>query len=249
MLQRNRGIIWESVRKCSAQERRSESVGGVSSLRSTTATSVTLTNLDSKTVRFSILFFNDDGSDLTVRMVGQGLVRGIDIVLGSAQSATFATSGDAQFLAQGWATIKKDNSSDSIGGLAVFRQRIPGKPDFEAVVPVVSQFDSHFVLLFDDTASFITGMAIANPSNSAVVIPINIRNEQGEIIDRRTASLGAFQHTAFAIPDRWPTTIGLRGSIEFLTSGFGVGVLGLRFDPGGAFTSFHVLSNINWLTQ
>src|SRR5437867_1205161 len=67
-------------------------------------TTITVTNLDSKTVHFVVLFFNDDGSDLTVRVLGQGNVKGVDVVLGSAQSATFETAGDAQFLAQGWAT-------------------------------------------------------------------------------------------------------------------------------------------------
>src|SRR5713226_8868317 len=64
-------------------------------------TTITTTNLDSRTVHFVVLFFNDDGSDLTVRVLGQGNVKGVDIVLGSAQSATFETAGDAQFLAQG----------------------------------------------------------------------------------------------------------------------------------------------------
>src|SRR5260370_6726889 len=63
-------------------------------------TTITTTNLDSKTVHFLVLFFNDDGSDLTVRVLGQGNVKGVDIVLDSAQSATFETAGDAQFLAQ-----------------------------------------------------------------------------------------------------------------------------------------------------
>src|SRR6266508_3054495 len=85
-------------------------------------TTITVTNLDSKTVHFAVLFFNDDGSDLTVRILGQGNVIGVDVVLGSAQSATFETAGDAQFLVNEWATIKKDNSSDSVGGFAVFRQ-------------------------------------------------------------------------------------------------------------------------------
>jgi hypothetical protein len=210
-------------------------------------TTITVTNLDSRTVHFVVLFFNDDGSDLTVRILGQGNVKGVDVVLGSAQSATFETAGDAQFLAQGWATIKKDNSSDAVGGFAIFRQRIPGRSDSEAVVPVVSQFDSHFVLLYDNTAGYVTGIAMANPTSSSVVVPITIRNELGQVIDRRTENLGPFQHKAFAISDRWLTTEGLRGSIEFVTSGFGVGVLGLRFNPAGAFTSFHVLSNINWL--
>ncbi len=86
-------------------------------------TSVTLINLDSHRVHFFLLFFKDDGSDLTVRVLGQGLVKGVEVGLQPAESITFETSGDAPFLSQGWATIRKDNDSDSVGGFAIFRHR------------------------------------------------------------------------------------------------------------------------------
>jgi hypothetical protein len=91
-------------------------------------------------------------------------------------------------------------------------------------------------------------MAIANPTTDAVVIPVNIRNQAGQIIDQRTVRLGSYGHTAFTLADTWGSTAGRRGAIEFLTSGFGVGALGLRFN-GAAFTSFHVLENPNWSVQ
>jgi hypothetical protein len=77
------------------------------------------------------------------------------------------------------------------------------------------------------------------------VIPVNIRNESGQIIDTQTVSLRPYAHTAFTLPDRWVSTAGRRGAIEFQTTGFGVGALGLRFSAA-AFTSFHVLENFNW---
>ena len=206
-------------------------------------TSVTTVNLESHPVSFSVLFFNDDGTDLFVPIVGQGVVRGMDISLNTAGSLTFETAGNASRLAQGWALISQ-STNDSVGALAVFRQRVPGRPDQEAVVPVVNQFDGHFVLLFDNTF-FTTAIAVANPTLQSVVIPVNIRNESGLIIDQRTMSLGAYSHNAFALQDPWPSTAGRRGTVEFVASGFGVGALGLRFSEI-AFTSFHVLENINW---
>src|ERR1700704_2281666 len=58
-------------------------------------TSMYFVNLESHNVSFQVLFFNDDGSDLSVPVVGQGLVRGLTITLDSAGSIEFETSGTA----------------------------------------------------------------------------------------------------------------------------------------------------------
>lgn len=209
-------------------------------------TSVTVINLENHSTNFQVLFFNDDGTDLYVPVVGLGPVRGVTITLNTAGSMTFQTTGTNAALAQGWALLSQ-STNDSVGAMAIFRQSVPGRQTQEAVVPVVNQFDSHFVLLFDNT-QFITAIAIANPTVNRVVIPVSIRNELGQIIDSRTIALGAYCHTAFTLPDTWPSTAGSRGAIEFLTSGFGVGALGLRFN-GAAFTSFSVLENFNWVVN
>src|SRR6476469_2948858 len=171
-------------------------------------------------------------------------VRGLNVTLETAGSIEFETAGLASNLTQGWALLSQ-STNDSVGGMAIFRQSVFGRPDQEAVVPIVSQFDNHFVLLFDNTA-FTTAIALANPTTNRVDIPVNIRNQAGQIIDRRTVTLGSYNHTAFTLPDTWSSTAGRRGAIEFQTSGFGVGALGLRFN-GSAFTSFHVLENFNWV--
>jgi len=205
-------------------------------------TSVTMVNLENHPTSFQVLFFRDDGSDLAVPVVGQGVVIGMNVALNTAGSATFETAGIGANVAQGWAMLSQ-TTNDSVGAFAIFRETGTGQ---EAVVPVVNQFESHFVMPYDNTASFVTGAAFANPSSQAVVIPLNIRNEAGQIIDQRTISLGAFAHVAFSVPATWGSTQGIRGAIEFTTSGFGIGALGLRFN-GAAFTSFSVLENFNWV--
>ncbi len=162
-------------------------------------TTVTTLNLESHSVKFQIFFFKDDGTDMYVPIVGPGFVRGVDITLGSAASLTFETIGPAVSLSQGWALLSQ-TTSDSVGMITIFRQSVPGRQDQEAVVPTVNQFDSHFALLFDNT-SYVTAIALANHSVNSVVIPVNIRNDQGQTIDTRSFALGPYSHAAFALPN------------------------------------------------
>jgi hypothetical protein len=211
-------------------------------------TSFFLVNLENHPVTFQILFFTDDGNDMFVPMQGLGSVRQVSVTLDTAGSTEFESTGFSNNfsdnLQQGWALLSQ-TTNDTVGGMAVFRQRVFGRPDQEATVPIVSQFDSHFVLLFDNTAGFVTGLAVANPTTDSVAIPVTIRDQSGNVIDHQFIRLGGYSHTAFNLPDFWQSTAGTRGAIEFQTSGFGVAALGLRAGAA-AFTSFNVLENINW---
>jgi len=203
-------------------------------------------NLNNYPVTFKLLFFSDAGTDLSLPIVGVGNVINLTITLTTAGSIDIQTTGANANLSQGWAYMLQQNPADSIGGFAIFRQRVPGVPDQEAAVPIVNQFDNHFALIYDNT-QFATGIAIANASpTNTVVVPINIRNQLGDIIDSRTISLGPDGHTAFVLSSLWPSTAGQQGVIEFLVSGLGIGALGLRFN-GTAFTSFPILSNFSWI--
>jgi hypothetical protein len=207
-------------------------------------------NLENYSVTFNLQFIQDNGSPMDLPILGSaavtpGTFSSMAVSLNSAGSITIETAGTANALTQGWAQMQQTNVNDSIGGLAIFRQRVPGIPDQEAAVPVVNQFSGHFVLLFDNT-NFATGIAIANPTNNTVSIPAYIRNEAGQLIDTQFIALGPYEHEAFSVAAAWPSTSGIAGAIEFVTSGFGVGALGLRFN-GSAFTSFSVLENYAWI--
>jgi hypothetical protein len=215
-------------------------------------TSITVTNLEAHSTSFDVLFFQDDGTDFNVTIVGgpgcgfgcqPQFVKGLNVTLNPMGTLTFYTTGTNPSLTAGWAALSQTNS-DSVGISAVFRQSIPGAQPQEAVVPAVNQFETHFVLNFDDTA-YITGLALANPTEDNVAVVANIRNSAGQIIDTQSFSLAPFHHVSFSLPASWASAQGISGTIEFLTSGFGVGALGLRFN-GSAFTSINVLENYNW---
>jgi hypothetical protein len=209
-------------------------------------TAITVINLENHATSFDILFFNDNGTDLQVPVVGQGVVRGMHISLTTAGSLTFETTGTSANLSSGWALLSQ-STDDSVGIFAIFRQIVPGGQSQEAVVPAVNQFEDHFVLPFDNT-KYVTGVALANPTFNTVDVRANIRNEQGQIIDTRQLSFEPYSRMAFSLPEAWSSTAGRRGAIEFLTTGFGVGALGLRFN-GSAFTSLSVLQNIDWVLE
>jgi hypothetical protein len=211
------------------------------------STEVTLINLDTKTIHVSVYFCADDGSDLAVLLAGEARKwRGMDITLDPQNSAALETAGTDTALSQGWVFIETDDIEDALAGLGVFRLRVPGKPDFEAVVPITSLFEHHFLLLFDNTNDRSTGMAIANPFTTQSVSAV-IRDEDGNVIGERSLRLGALEHMAASLPVYWKETQNRRGSIEFKTSEYGLTALGLRFNPTGPFTSFHTLVDIHWV--
>lgn len=209
-------------------------------------TSFSFANLDSRTVVFYIYFFDDAGNEMSLAVSGVGTTSGVKITLPIYQALTFETPGTKGGLSQGFAYIVRDDIGYVVGGQCVFRQRVSGRPDFEAVVPFVNELDKRFVLLYDNSNNFTTSMAIANPSYDTIQVTATIRDEDGNTLDLGQITLGPFVHQAFATSARWPTTARRRGIIEFRSTGWGASVLGLRFNPGGSFTSFHVLSNPDW---
>jgi hypothetical protein len=83
-------------------------------------TSMYFVNLENHSVSFQVLFFNDDGTDLSVPILGQGVVRGLNIALDAAVGIEFETSGASPRLSHGWALLSQ-TTNDSVGGMAVFR--------------------------------------------------------------------------------------------------------------------------------
>jgi hypothetical protein len=210
-------------------------------------TSITVVNLETHSTSFDVLFFLDNGNDFNVPIIGlSGLNRSVHVTLNPFGTLSFQTTGTSSVLTPGWALLSQANN-DSVGITGVFRLNLPGQQSQEAVVPAVNQFEQHFLLPFDDTV-YIMGLAIANPTTNSVSVVATIRNEDGQTVDVRQLSLAPYNHAAFVLPSTWSSTRGMRGTIEFVTSGYGVGALGLRFD-GIAFTSVSVLENFNWIVQ
>jgi hypothetical protein len=209
-------------------------------------TSITLVNLEVVNSSFDLLFFADDGSGLELDIEGIGPITGGRVNLGPFQTITLQTTGAGDTLRSGWAFLEQPGFN-AIGMQAIFRQTVEGRQPQEAVVPSSNWFLRRFILPFDNTQPFITGVALANPNVDAVTVNAVIRSENGQVIETQTLTMPALGHTAFVLATAWPSTQQLRGSVEFqsLTSPRGVGGVGLRFN-GSAFTSTNSFQKRTW---
>jgi hypothetical protein len=132
--------------------------------------------------------------------------------------------------------------SPGIMAYAIFTQRIPGQADQDGTASGESAME-RFLVPFDNTSGFVTGVAIANPTAGSITISVNVITETGAV-SQASISLPPQGHAAFALSDRVPTTAGHRGLAEFYIPGAGtrsatgtLSMLALRFNPTGAFTT------------
>jgi hypothetical protein len=203
-------------------------------------TTITLVNLESEPVPYTLYFWDDAGQPLTLPIVGLGSPTVLQGTLPAGWSTTVETDQSSPVLQQGWVELKAN--SKNIGASAVFCQKVAGRPDFEAVVPLSSRSNTHFVLPFDNTGSYTTSMALVNPSASAIaVVRATFRDERGVLIDSDEFPLPPRQHLAFATPTRYPQVTKRKGTVEFYTAESQLSALGLRFNSTGAFTSAQTL--------
>jgi hypothetical protein len=210
-------------------------------------TQIILVNLATVRLSFTLDFWRSDGSYWEVTIAGVGTGDQLNGVLSPGATVVLETAGQGS-LVQGWAELTYDYEAGKIGGLGVFRQTVSGRPDFEAVAPLSSLFDSQIVLPYDNTAGFTTGIACVNGSHlNAATITATFREQDGTTYATETILLPASGHTAFAMPARFPATQGKRGTVLFRSSTDFFSVLGLRFGPGGAFTSFNGMNTIEMI--
>jgi Protein of unknown function (DUF642) len=133
----------------------------------------------------------------------------------------------------GWADIV----SSGVNGFAIFRQTTANGSS-EGTVPLQTQFPSVMSVPFDNTAGFITGLAVANLAPGAVSVSATMWDHNGILLGSQTVALAGNGHTSFAFPDKLPATAGRRGVVRFESlGGGGLTGLGLRFSPFGTFTS------------
>jgi len=201
-------------------------------------TTITVFNRVNRKVAAQVTFYAGDGQRLPLSIAGLGVVTSVQLELGPYQARAIETLGAGTALAVGWAFVE---SQEDIGGLAVFRQRVAGRPDFEAAVPFTPP-EAQVISSFDNMAGCVTGVAVANTTGGPIALTFTFRNETGDTVSTRTLTLNPQSHTSFAMTDLWPELAGARGSVHVMgRTPVGApgefGALGLRFNATGAFTT------------
>jgi hypothetical protein len=206
-------------------------------------TTFVLVNVGSSAAQATLSFFADNGNSLSLPLsfpqsgngtttvapsVTQNLAAGATLMMQSSGSVNLLT-GSAQL-----------STTGNVSGFAIFRHN-----DQEAAVPFESRAASGYILAFDNTADLATAVAINSISTNGVNIPVVVRDDTGNQIATDLISLAPNGHYAFTmVVDKYPTTAGSRGTIEFDKPANGqIGVLGIRIPAvAHTFTSLPALS-------
>jgi hypothetical protein len=187
------------------------------------------TNTSQSDLSFPLTFHADDGTLLNVPSIG-GSSKTITLAAGASTVIEALNVGD---LKQGYVSV---TVPPGVTGYGVFRQSVAGVPDQEAVVPL-SPNAGNFPMVYDET-KYITGVAIANPSNVPRTVNITVTDATGSVIATSTLTIPPFNKTEAALRNLpgLSQVAGTQGTIRFTATTGGIVVLGLRF-KGSAFTS------------
>jgi hypothetical protein len=206
-------------------------------------------NMDSTTIYVRIVFWDDKGTSFAFPIEGVNLPPATGVTFSMTPNSTkqLATAGQGA-LKQGYAEVmtcdRKCSDPGSVyvqsrlGAMAVFRQRVAGRQDSEAVVPMELP-DRVAHLVFDNRQGYATGFAFVNQSDSADTVAVAIWDDTGNILKQESVTLAPWEKRVFSLADKYAETAGKHGSFDL--TGRAVAALGLRFSPGGSFTSSHAM--------
>lgn len=209
-------------------------------------TTFTITNTGSNVVNIRLDFWGNDGKPLSLPMsfpqsAATGSVQGATLARSIEAGATLLVESEASATAavqSGWGELL---SSGPVTGVAVFRQRSEGGTEQEAAVPLETQTGKRYLLPFDNSAGYLTGLAVANHTTDYLILGVFQRDEAGRQIGFEALTVRPKGHEAFDLKSRWPALANRRGSLEIDSPRVdGISVLGLRFHPQGPFTTLPV---------
>lgn len=202
-----------------------------------------LVNTGSTTASFTLSFYDNSGSPLAVP------------VLLPQSGATMTTSALTQTLAAGAMLVVQTQANDAlpnvsgsaqlktsggISGFEIFNWTTFGQ---EASVPLETRTPNSFVLLFDDTGTQTTGVALSNLAASAANVTVKIYSDTGTLLRTTTVNVPANGHSSFMLPTTYTQAAGRRGMAEFVVpQGGQLSVLGMRATSAGTLTTIPILA-------
>ena len=208
-------------------------------------TSFTLVNTGTADSSVQLEFFGDSGSPLPLPLsfpqtpgipVGPATV--LTRTVGAGASLVMDSAGqDTSSLLTGWARMQ---SSGKMDGFGIFRY-----PQFkwEALVPLETRSANTYFVAFDNTRSLGTGVAVSSVTMPAGDVALTVRDENGIPLTTGTVTLSPQGHASFVVNQKFPVTVGKRGTIQFdAPPGGRISVVGFRAN-GSALTTLPVFTS------
>jgi hypothetical protein len=201
---------------------------------------IELVNTGTITAHAHLQFFTGDGSPLPLVLKAGGATTTSTAFDQNLEPHQHVTIESAAATATGVQTGSAQLSTDgNVVGFIRFGYTPQGE---EAIVPLESRNAPAFVLQFDNTGGVSTGVAISNLGSASASVPAIIRDSSGGQIGSGVITLPGNGHSSFLLSNRFLSTVNQSGTIEFDTPQEGrISVLGLRFNPSGAFSTIPVV--------
>jgi hypothetical protein len=203
-----------------------------------------LVNPGASSAQAHVGYFTDDGSTFSIPLLtspggATATSPSVDQIMAPHSVVTIDTQGSANPPVQvGSVEVATDGR---VSGYIRYRY---APRDQDALVPIETRAAASYTLAFDNTNGIATGIAVANLATSVATIAVVIRDDSGVQIRTANIILPTQGHQAFVLTDQFANTTNRSGTIEFDTPPGGrVGALGLRFPPGGRFTTIPVIAS------
>jgi len=206
-------------------------------------TTLYLANLDSQPQALRLAFRGDSGQLLSLPLK----------VTAGGESQTLTTANlDTTLPANSMAQIESDAGtaeginawveclgSPLIAGYGVFRYAPADGTQSEATVPLETNFKPSFLLPYENTNGFSTGIGLANLSQDIpVTITATLYDENGVQIAQQPLAVPKGGHVSFSLTDQFPEAASHRGFVLFQGADAGlITGLGVRVSPLASFTS------------
>ncbi len=198
-------------------------------------TSIMLVNLGTSSAQARLNFFDDNGAAMLdplsfpqAPLSGTFLAAQLERTIAPNAAVVIQTCGTGVNAFASWAQLQ---SNGSITAFARFTWNTGQGPQ-EAVVPLESRTPNSFVLWYDQSDGFVTGMAVANMAAASASVAVTVRDDTGTVLASSTLpTLNPYGHTSFLLTDPayYPVTAGKRGTVEFkVPSGGQIATLAFR---------------------
>lgn len=198
-----------------------------------------LTNSSSSNTTAELSLFSDTGDPLQLTIDGQTASQ-FPVSIPAHGSVRLTTSGESASILVGWARVTASSSAD-LNGNAIFRCFTGASLFCEASVPVSPPVRS-IEFYADEEDGFITGVALANPTNLTAEGTLTLWDAAGTKIRTRTISIPPLQHTSAFLYQLLDTVAGGipsgRAQID-LTSGY-LSAAAMRFHTSWLFSTLSV---------
>ena len=211
-------------------------------------------NLSAQPQSGKLEFRNSEGRPQEVDIRGIGRRSSFDIRLNGYGSLRLETRGTSSSLTQGTAELVlpdlQASLDNKIGASVIFRRKLPGGPTYEASVPFGPLFTKKGYLPFDHRGGHVSGVAIANLSPGVDrVLLLQLFEEDGTPMGSYNLYMPSGSHRAFSLAGEFPEVNGKAGmlvvSVQRGGGILGIGLLGLRFNPDGSFTTITPMISVD----